>query len=256
MKTFLAFLKKENMELKRTGRLLILLIVFILFGIMNPAIAKITPWMMETLADSLKESGLAVTEVVIDAMTSWTQFYKNIPMALIIFVLMCGSSFTYEYQKGTLITVLTKGLSRWKVAAAKSTVLILLWTICYWLCFFITYGYNAYFWDNSIALNLFFSAVCYWLFGIWVIALIILFSSISNGSTSVFLGTGACILAAYIIGLLPKVNNFTPIKLTDSMSLLKGLTVPGDYMPAAVASLVTIVICISSAILAFNKMVL
>ena len=48
-----AFLKKEWMEAVRTGRLGILLLVFVLFGIMNPAMAKLTPWMMELMADSL-----------------------------------------------------------------------------------------------------------------------------------------------------------------------------------------------------------
>ena len=45
-----AFMKKEWMEWNRTGRALILLLVFALFGIMNPAFAKLTPWMMEMLS--------------------------------------------------------------------------------------------------------------------------------------------------------------------------------------------------------------
>ena len=42
-----------------------------------------------------------------------------------------------------------------------------------WLCYAITYGYNAYFWDNSVAKNLMFSVLCWYLFGLFVIALII-----------------------------------------------------------------------------------
>ena len=37
-----AFLKKEWMEWNRTGRSWILMLVFVLFGIMNPALAKLT----------------------------------------------------------------------------------------------------------------------------------------------------------------------------------------------------------------------
>ena len=84
-----AFLKKEWMEWSRTGRLLILLLVFVLFGIMNPAVAKLIPWLMETMSESLADTGLIITEVTVDAMDSWMQFYKNIPMALIVFVLLC-----------------------------------------------------------------------------------------------------------------------------------------------------------------------
>ena len=79
MKQLIAFSKKECLEVWRTGKFLILLLVFVLFGIMNPAIAKLTPWMMEQFATSLEESGLIVTEVTVTAMTSWTQFYKNVP---------------------------------------------------------------------------------------------------------------------------------------------------------------------------------
>lgn len=53
MKSLLAFIKKETMEQFRSGRLMILGILFVLLGVMNPAVAKITPWLLEILADSL-----------------------------------------------------------------------------------------------------------------------------------------------------------------------------------------------------------
>ena len=115
-----AFLKKEWMELCRTGRLMILLLVFTLFGIMNPALAKLTPWLMETLSESLADTGLVTTSVNVDAMTSWAQFYKNIPVGLIIFILISSGRFPAEYKKGTLITVVKKGLSRRKIVLAKA----------------------------------------------------------------------------------------------------------------------------------------
>lgn len=55
MKSFIAFLKKEVFECIRSGELTFFCILFLIFGIMNPAIAKLTPWMLETLSDSLAE---------------------------------------------------------------------------------------------------------------------------------------------------------------------------------------------------------
>ncbi len=104
MKSFIAFLKKEWQAQLRTGRLMILGCLFAVLGIMNPAIAKMTPWLLGTLADTLSESSLAVTAVTVDAMTSWTQFFKNIPMGLLVFLLLESSIFTEEYQSGTRIT--------------------------------------------------------------------------------------------------------------------------------------------------------
>ena len=83
MKSLHAFIKKETMEQFRSGRLMILGILFVLLGVMNPAVAKITPWLLEILADSLAESGMTVTPVTVSAMDSWVQFFKNMPLGLI-----------------------------------------------------------------------------------------------------------------------------------------------------------------------------
>ena len=109
--------------------------IFGLFGIMNPVIARLTPWMMKVMSESLRDAGFVMTAVEVNAMTSWSQFYKNIPLALIIFVLLVSGSFTGEYQKGTLIPVVTRGLSRRKIVAAKALMIMGLWTSGYFLSF-------------------------------------------------------------------------------------------------------------------------
>lgn len=168
MRALHAFMKKEFLEQIRTGKMVLLAIIFCAFGIMNPAIAKLVPWMMEMMSEQLAETGLAVTEVEINAMTSWVQFYKNMPIALIIFLVMFGGILTAEYQRGTLVNVVTKGLNRWKIIIAKTTVMAAVWTVGYWFSYGITYAYNAYFWDNSIANHLFFGAAAFWLAGLWL----------------------------------------------------------------------------------------
>ena len=45
--------------------------------------------------------------------------------------------------------------------------------------------------DNGVAHNLTFSAICWWLFGLWAIMLMVLFSTIANSNTGVLAGTGA-----------------------------------------------------------------
>ena len=120
MKSLLAFIKKEFMEQLRTGKFLIVGMLFILFGIMNPAVAKLTPWLLETMSDSLAESGMSITVATVSAMDSWMQFFKNAPIVLIAFVLIESGIFTKEYQSGTLVLSLTKGLKRYKVVISKA----------------------------------------------------------------------------------------------------------------------------------------
>lgn len=253
MKSLIAFLKKEWLDLVRSGRLMILLIIFLLLGMMNPAIAKLIPWMMEMMAETLEETGLMVTEVTVDAMTSWTQFFKNAPMGLIAFVLISSNLFTKEYASGTLILVLTKGLARYKVVLAKLIMLFLSWSVCYWLCFGVTYGYNAYFWDNSVAHNLMETVIFWWVLGILAVALMVLFSAISQNNTGVLLGTGGAFVVSYVVGMFPKVKEYTPTLLMNTAELLNGVGEVKDYTNALVVTLVLALGCIVLSVPVINK---
>lgn len=249
----IAFLKKEFLEQLRSGKMMFLGILFVLFGIMNPATAKLTPWLLETLADSMAQSGMTITVAEVSAMDSWVQFFKNSPMALIAFVLMESSTFTKEYQSGTLLMSLTKGLARYKVVIAKSLVLTVLWTLGYWLCFGITYGYNAYFWNNSVAQNLMYSAICWWVFGLWVVSLVILFSALAGENTGVLVGAGGVVLASSLLSFFPKLQKFLPTLLTDGNSLIYGMSEVSKYMPALAIAVAMMLVCFGISIPIFNK---
>lgn len=253
MRVLLAFTKKEWMEAARTGKLFILLLLFTLFGIMNPAIAKLLPWMMEMFADTMEETGIVITEMRVDAMTSWTQFFKNIPMALIAFVLLYSDIFTKEYQSGTLLLMLTKGLPRYKAVLAKAVSLFLFWTLCYFLCFSITYGYNAYFWDNSIVNHLFFAVVFWWLFGIWLLALLVLFSSFLQNSAGVVLCIGASVVFLYLVSFFPWIKPYMPLSLLDSAPLLAGMKGAAEYSGSVFVTIVFGIVCVAASLLAINR---
>lgn len=216
----LAMLKKEWMETVRGGRLLNLTVLFVVFGIMNPAIAKLTPLLMEMMAEEMAETGLVVTAVSVDALTSWTQFFKNIPLALLAFIVLHGTILTGEFQSGSLTLILTKGLNRWKVIAAKTLTMVTAWTAGYWLCFAITFGYNAYFWDNDIVEGIGPATVYWWIFGLWTIGLLMLFSVIIDGSNGSMLGTGVTVLIVYILSLIPKISTYLPVKLIGGMAFV------------------------------------
>ena len=256
MRTFGAFLKKEIMDLMRSGRFVLLVIIFVLFGIMNPAMAKLTPWLMQTMSESLENTGLSITEITVDAMSSWTQYYKNAQMAVIVFVLVISNILTKEYQSGTLILVLTKGFSRVKVILAKTGILFAVWSICYWLCLGITYVYNDYFWDNSVAAHWMFAAVCYWLFGVWLISVIMLFSAIAKSNTIVLLGVAAVYAGLNILAMFRRIASYLPIKLTAGLSILSGETVPSDYRTAIWITIITAVVMLVAAVMIFNKRML
>ena len=253
MRQLTSFIKKEMIEQLRTGRLLILTILFVMFGIMNPAIAKLTPWLYELFSDSFAEQGIIITETQVDALTSWTQFYKNASMSLIVVVVMFSGILTNELSKGTLVNMLTKGLSRWKVIVAKGITAIVVWTICHWGCFFITYGYNEYFWDNSIASYVYYGGFCIYLFGVWLISLILLGSVLFQSNYAVLLFTGGAVAVSYLIGIVPNTTQYLPIQLMNAGTLLNQMSVPGDYTRSIVVTLILIVFSVGISITVFNR---
>lgn len=209
---------------------------------------------MEAMSDSLEGTGLMVGKVEVDAMTSWTQYYKNIPMAWIVFVLMISGSFTTEYQRGGLILVVTKGLARWKIYLAKSIMFSILWTGCYWLYYGITYFYNDIYWDNSIAESPFAAASVVWLFGIFMITLVLIFSAVSSNNTMVLIGVGAVAVVSYIVEMLPKVSEYAPTKLMGMLAILSKKGQFSDYYNAiAVTVVISLVALIGGNILFRRK---
>lgn len=253
MRSLIACMKKEWMEQLRAGRVMILAILFFLFGVMNPATAMLTPWLMEIMAESLAQSGMVVTEVAVTALDSWMQFFKNIPMGLIVFVLLESSIFTREYESGTLVLALTKGLRRPTMVAAKSIVLSAFWTAGYWLCFAVTYFYTVWYWDNSVVKHLAFSCVCWWLFGMLVVSLCVLFSSFAKSNSTVLLGTGGVVVLSYVVSLLPKIQKFLPTLLMDGNSLIYGLKAPEDYAAALAVTVMLCAVCFAASIPVINR---
>lgn len=253
MAPFLAFLKKEFTEQARTGRLGLLMAISCLIGIMNPAVAKLTPWLMEQMSSQLSLTGIQFQETHIDALTSWAQFFKNMPLVLLTFLLLFSSTLTAEFQKGTLVHIVTKGLARWKILAAKACMMAVLWTAGYWASFAITYAYNAYFWDNCTAAHLLFAACCFYLSGLWLISMILPTSVYLRSGTAALLATGAVYLAAYFLSLFARLKYYSPVHLMNAGSLLAGAGTPADFWPAAVCAIVLATVHMAMAITTPHK---
>lgn len=253
MRAFAAFLKKEFLCEWRTGRILIFSALFTVIGLMNPAITYVTPWLMETLSDSLAAVGMSIQVVSVSALDSWVQFFKNMPIALIAFVILESSIFCREYRTGTLILSLTKGLSRKTVVACKAIVLVLLWSAGYWLSFLISYFANTLFWDNSLAQSLLFAVSCWWVFGLWVISVCVFISVLSKSNLWVLTGTGGAVLLCTVLSFLPKLGRFLPTYLLDGSSLIFGVRAAGEYLPSLIITTLLTAALIFASIPVFNK---
>ena len=107
--------------------------------------------------------------------------------------------------------------------------------------------------DNSIMNNLVFSVTIWWLFGVWVICLIVLFSSLFQNNTGVTLCVGITVLLAYLLSILPKVKAYSPTVLMNTNSLLMGTEEIDGYIKAIIITVSLCIICVAISIPIVNK---
>jgi len=251
MKSYIAFTKKEFCENFRTYKFFIMISVFLLLGMMNPITAKITPQLLK----SFMPAGMNITVAEPTALDSWAQFFKNVPqMGLIVLVIIFSGIMANEFSRGTLINMLTKGLSRRVVILSKFTMAVIVWTLSYIVCFVVSYAYTAYFWSSYGIRNIGLSVFCLWLFGILLLAIIMLGGVLFKNSYGGLLFTGGLVVVLMLLNIVPVLQKYNPITLVSSnLALLTGNMLVSDFIvPIVICSIATIVL-ISSAIMLFNK---
>ncbi|MHC5374410.1 ABC transporter permease [Enterococcus sp. LJL120] len=251
MSAYLAFTKKEGLAVLRNGKLLLLTVIFLLLGLMNPLIAKFTP----DLISSLSLEGITLTVPTPTAFDSWTQYYKNLPQfGLIILVIVFSSSLTSELTKGTLVNMLTKGLPRTTVIFSKLTVSGLLWTLGNLLAFAVTYAYTAFYWPTDLQNHLFLAASFLWLFGIFLLASIYLGSVLFFETSGTLLFCGGLVACLFLANIFPKVSEYNPLYLvSQNLQLINGSLQLSDFYPAILVTLIWIIFSLIASCLIFNK---
>lgn len=109
-KLFLTLINKEWTEQMRSGRLIILLAVFLFFGISSPLIAKFIP---EILPSLMKGQNIVFQMPPATWQDAVAQFVKNISqMGVFVVILLSMGTVAKEKENGTASFLLVKPVSR------------------------------------------------------------------------------------------------------------------------------------------------
>lgn len=251
MRGLIAFTKKELLEQLRTYKWLILLSVYFLFGMTSPLLAKLMP---EIFA-GMKVEGMQIIfpePTVIDA---YAQFFKNMTqMGILVLLLVFGSTLTNELMRGTLVNILAKGLSRSTVIISKYMAAVVLWSVGYLLAVATNYGYTSYLFPGENVENLIFSLFCLWLFGCFILVLIILSSTITGGNFGGLILSAAAIVLMLMVNILPNAKKFNPITLaSENTALVSGITEVDQLISTVMITLLLILGGVITSILLFHK---
>lgn len=251
MRSYIAFCKKEVLENLRTHKVLILMIVFLLFGMMSPLTAKLMPEIFKSLA----LDGIVITIPEPTDLDAYAQFFKNTSqMGLLVVLLVFGGMLSSEITKGTLINMVTKGLSRPVVILSKFTVASLLWTLTLLASFATTIGYTAYLFGSDVQPNLLFSIFCLWLFGLFLLACLLFFSSFTSGNFAGLALTAVSLLILLLLDIFPRLHALNPIALASlNTALLSGAAQISDLsLPVGVTLGLTILL-LGSSMMVFRR---
>lgn len=251
MRGFAAFTKKEFLEQLRTFKGFILLAVFFLFGMMSPLTAKLMPEIFKNM--DIEGMTIAIPEpTVIDA---YSQFFKNMSqMGVLVLLLVFGGMLSNELMRGTLVNMLAKGLRRYTVILSKFTAATALWSVGYLLAIVTTYGYTVYLFPGAGVPNLAFSLFCLWIFGCFLLSLILLSSTLAEGNFGGLILSGAALVLMLMLNILPKAEEYNPITLASkNVALLSGEQEVSGLLPAVGITVLMTVVCLVIAMLLFRK---
>lgn len=251
MKNYYAFLKKEAMESNRTYKTLILFCVFFFFGMLSPVTAKVMPKILSEFMPSGMKITLA-TPVILDA---WAQFYKNVSqMGLFLLVILFSGVLATEKTKGTLVIMVTKGLSRNTILFAKFTMMIVLWTTSLAAAALTTYGYSCYLFPGETLPHLFFSLVALWVYGVFLFALLLFMATFTKSNYSALLLTGGLVAILMMLNLFPTIKKISPLFLSSNNVALLGntVTVKSFILPMGITAGCTILFVLGASLL-FRK---
>lgn len=248
---FVVFFKKETKESIRTYALLIMAVVFAVLGIMNPLVAKLTP----ELIPKLMPEGINITMPEPSSLDSWSQFFKNIQqMGLIVTMLVFSGSLPNEVAKGTLINLLTKGLSRRAVIFAKYAAMAAIWTLSMAISLVVTWTYTIYFFPDGKAQHVLLAAFWLWTFGAFLLAVMLCAATLVVSSYGSLLISGAAVVTLMILNVIPAVQKYNPLSLAGrNMDLVTGNIGPASLVPALIITLVAIPLLILLAAQKFAK---
>lgn len=135
MRGFSVFLGKEFTEIVRTWRLWVLPVIMIVFGVLSPVLAKITPQLLDSIAGD--QVGMVIELPEPTTIDAYLQFMKNnAQIALFAIIISMAGMVSSERKSGTAALVLTKPVSRGGFITAKvvsNWILVAVSTLLGWL---------------------------------------------------------------------------------------------------------------------------
>lgn len=247
---FVPLLGKEIREQWRTRRLLVVAIVFAIFGIGSPLLAKYTPELIRALA-SEELAQVIPPPATADAVD---QFLKNLGQTgVLAAILLAMGSVATDKERGITALLLTKPVSRGAYLLAKVLAIGITLLVGVALAGAAAYGYTAWLFEPLPVAG--YAAMCaLLLLQLLAYATLTFLGSTLTRSALAAAGIGiAALVAVATVSALPGVGSYTPGGLAaPARSLALGQPASDLIQPLA-ASIGLVVVVFGLSWLAFRR---
>jgi len=249
---FPTLLRKELLEQWRTRRLLVVGVVFLLFGLTSPLLAKYTPEILKAVG-----TGMPGATIVLPPPTTADavgQLMKNVgQLGILIAILLAMGSVAGEKERGTAAFILTMPAGRVAFLLAKLVALGTTLLVAMALATAGAWAYTTLLFEplplgGTLAMGL-----LLWLELLSFAALTFL-ASTAFASQLVAGGVGfVALVVLSILGAIPTVGEWSPIG-ASAVAMDLGLgSAPSTWLPAAAGSVACILVSAAAAMVVFRR---
>lgn len=251
MKNYRVFIKKEITEGLRTHKFLVIGIAILFFAVLDPVMIKLLPKIMQN-----QMKGIDLTKMFeVSTKIALQQYLKDIfQIGMLVFVLSLSGIISTELKNKTLVVPIAMGGNRSSVLLAKFSVYGIYIFIFNLLGISVAYGYAKLIIKDNYTnyKNVILTGAIYGLFFIFVLALVIFFSSIFNKGYITGILTLVLTYGLSLLDNLKQVNKFIPHHILSKGNKFESLHSISFYTPLSI-TIIIIIVCLVLAMLKLNK---
>lgn len=244
MSKFIALIKKEYLELLRTQKLMILVIIMLFIALASPITAKLIP----DILGNMELNGIVIKVPTPTWADAVDQFMKNLgQFGIIVIILLFSGSVADEKQKKMFEIVLTKPIRRASIISSKISVALITVITLFWgaVLIFIAYTNNLF---EALPINRFIVLALFLTIFIAVIIIVTITVSVLSESYLSALGVMSFVYLV-VLPLLSLVSKIKPYLPDYVLSQYKQVLSTGDFSVLLVSVKTSTVIVLAAVLL-------
>ncbi len=231
-------IKKEINEYIKTPKGLILAALFLFFALSSPILGR---YMNEIIASVAPEIIFDFPESTLR--DAWLQVYKNMSsICIIVYLIVMTGSVSQEKNKGSILLVLTKRVSRFEFIVSKFLVGSLVYTVLFVGSMVVSAWYTNVLFGAFMYDGLWASLLLFWLMGLFFTAVAVLVSVIGKTPTTSALLGFAIYAILQILNISISLAVFNPAGASVIVNeIIKGTFENSDLWKPIMSSVVALI---------------